>query len=261
MSNILNQLRERYAAPQYAIFFEVANGTGVHTSRYADAIAMSLFPSRGLDIYGFEVKTDRGDWLKELKTPKKAEAIAAYCDFWFVVTGDEKVALKAEVPRNWGLLVSRDGILKQVKGAERLDPTPIDRKFLGALLRRADEWIKHELENDERLKRERQIGFEQGKVDQAWDSKRAVADFNELKRALAEFETKSGISINQWDHGDIGAAVKSFLWAQKYDSVEELEMTANFIEAKAKTIRERAEILKAARSEKKDVELREGESV
>lgn len=261
MSNILSQLRERYAAPQYAIFFEVANGTGVHTYRYADAIAMSLFPSRGLDIYGFEVKTDRGDWLKELKTPKKAEAIAAYCDFWFVVTGDEKVALKAEVPRNWGLLVSRDGILKQVKGAERLDPTPIDRKFLGALLRRADEWVKHELESDERLEEARKNGHRAGVEERAWETKNNELEFKGLKERLAEFEKESGIQINRWDYGNIGKAVKAFLYAHDHDSVEELEQIANFVENKAQLFRERAAILKASRPEKKDVELREGETI
>ncbi len=33
-------LRERFAAPEWAIFFEVANGTGHHGRRYADAVAM-----------------------------------------------------------------------------------------------------------------------------------------------------------------------------------------------------------------------------
>ena len=49
-------LRLRYAQPEWAIMFEVANGTGAAQRRYADAIAMNLFPSRGLCVHGFEVK-------------------------------------------------------------------------------------------------------------------------------------------------------------------------------------------------------------
>jgi hypothetical protein len=86
--DVWDMLRERHPAPEWAIFFEVANGLGVSDRRYADAVAMSLFPSRGLDVHGFEVKTARGDWLRELKNPKKADVIASYCDFWWLVIGD-----------------------------------------------------------------------------------------------------------------------------------------------------------------------------
>ena len=33
--------------------------------RYADAIAMNLWPSRGLAVHGFEIKISRGDWQRE----------------------------------------------------------------------------------------------------------------------------------------------------------------------------------------------------
>ena len=44
-----------------------------------------VWPSRGLYLHGFEIKVHRNDWLRELKNPAKAEEIAGYCHFWWVV--------------------------------------------------------------------------------------------------------------------------------------------------------------------------------
>src|SRR6266849_640871 len=105
MDRIQAALRDRYPIRAWALFFEVADGTGAYQRGYADALAMSLYPSRGLDLHGFEVKTARQDWLNELKNPDKAERFAKFCDYFWLVTGSEEVAKKDEVPANWGLLV------------------------------------------------------------------------------------------------------------------------------------------------------------
>lgn len=247
MKSIHEQLRERYPAPEWAIFSEVANGPGSTTRRYADAIAMSLFPSRGLDIHGFEVKTSRSDWLRELKKPQKAELIAGYCDFWWVVAGDEKVAEKNEVPRNWGLLVSKGDVLRQVKGAERLEPKPLDRKFVAAILRRADEWAKVQSENDARVVAAREAGIEEGKRVSTWEGRQAKEDLEKLTKRLAKFEKASGVQIDNYHGGDIGNAVKAFLWSQKNDCCDDLERTAGWIEDSAKGLRTRVALIKASR--------------
>ncbi len=73
----------RWAAPEYAIMWEVADATGARHSRLADAVMMSLWPSRGLELHGVEIKVSRADWRREALTPQKAEKIAAYCDRWW----------------------------------------------------------------------------------------------------------------------------------------------------------------------------------
>ncbi len=91
-------LRERFAPPEYAIFFEVANGTGATCRRYADAVAMGLFPSRGLELHGIECKSVRSDWLRELTEPAKAEeGWYPFCDRWWVA------ATSAEIVRKDGM--------------------------------------------------------------------------------------------------------------------------------------------------------------
>src|SRR3990167_4818231 len=117
-------ISERYCAPAWAFLPQVRNGTGIlSTVRTADAIAMSLWPSRGMDLHGFEIKISRYDWQKELQNPEKAEEIAAFCDYCWIVTPDElgkSIIDRGELPTNWGLLVKRGKLLYQLKAAQKL---------------------------------------------------------------------------------------------------------------------------------------------
>ena len=82
---LADRLAKKYAAPQYAFLEQVRNGTGGFANRSADAMALSLWPSRGLMLDGFEIKGYRTDWLRELKNPAKAEELAVYCNRWWIV--------------------------------------------------------------------------------------------------------------------------------------------------------------------------------
>src|SRR3546814_15144887 len=65
-------LRARFCAPEWALLFNVGNATGATQRRWADAVAMNLYPSRGLELPGFDVKASRSDWLLEPKQPDKS---------------------------------------------------------------------------------------------------------------------------------------------------------------------------------------------
>lgn len=129
----------RYQAPEWVVLPEVANGTGFSREqrRYADAIGISTFPSRGLSICGFEIKVSRADWLNERKNPQKAEAISKYCNEWWLVVPEKEMAPVDEIPQRWGLLVKSGKYLKAIKKPEfNKEPTPIDMPLLAALCRR-----------------------------------------------------------------------------------------------------------------------------
>lgn len=140
--SLYDLLNKRFCAPQYALFYEVRNATGYGIggpTNYADALAMSLWPSRGLDLTGIEIKRDRRDWLRELNNPAKAEAIAQYCEYWFIaVTNDEIVKLE-ELPKGWGLLVARGSKLVVAKDAPKRKTKPWPRAFIASLLRNSYE--------------------------------------------------------------------------------------------------------------------------
>src|SRR5690606_35500940 len=90
-------MRCKYGGQEWACLFNVANGTGMNCNRRADAIAMSLWPSRGLTLHGHEIKVARSDWLREIQDVSKAEAFAKHCHYWWIVAPKCTVKLE-ELP-------------------------------------------------------------------------------------------------------------------------------------------------------------------
>lgn len=137
-SALVEYLRTPFPAPEFVVVPQVRSKAGFGASRTADAIAVGLWPSRGFHIHGFEIKSNRTDFLRELKNPAKAETVAAYCDFWHLVISDPSIAAMDEVPTNWGLFVLENDKLRRKKSAVQLqDVKPLTRSFLSALLRNA----------------------------------------------------------------------------------------------------------------------------
>lgn len=134
---IYERLRARFSPPEWAIFQHVANGTGSNARRWADAVAMGIWPSRGMPIHGFEIKVSRGDWLRELKNPEKAEAVHRYCDYWWIVVADKNHVQPGELPQGWGLMHAYGKGLKVAVEPERTEAVELSRTFLAAILRRA----------------------------------------------------------------------------------------------------------------------------
>lgn len=210
-ADLLVLLKERFGAPEYAFLPHVRNGTGYirRVTRTTDALAMGLWPSRGLDLHGFEIKSDRGDWLREKDEPEKAEEIARFCDRWWLVVGRPDIVGVGELPAAWGLLAPNGkGKLSVVKEAAQLDPKPLDRVQLAAILRKAQECVVPKAEIKAELEREYQRGHTAGKEEAKWDGEHARRELKSLQESLAAFEAASGIEITAWAGRRIGEAVK-----------------------------------------------------
>ena len=135
-------LRTHFHAPEWVLLPQVRNAAGFSATRTADALAMSVWPSRGLHMYGVEIKVSRGDWLRELKNPKKSDDIGQFCDFWFVAAGSESIVADGELPAGWGLLVpgKKPGTLKVANVPARIEHVqPMSRHFLAAILKKTFE--------------------------------------------------------------------------------------------------------------------------
>lgn len=144
-SDVRAALARKFCSPEYALFYEVANATGSAARRSADAIAMGLWPSRGLSLQGFEIKVSRSDWRTEMKNPAKAEEIAQFCRYWWIVT-PPGIVQEGELPEGWGLYEVHGNGLRCVKQAPVNEGVvPITMPFLAALLRRASEHATNEL--------------------------------------------------------------------------------------------------------------------
>lgn len=93
--------------------------------RTADFVALDLWPSKGYQVIGHEVKVSRSDWLTELRDPDKAEAWKQYCHRWYLVVPDAGLVRPGELPEGWGLLALRGSLLVRRHVAPVLTPKPM----------------------------------------------------------------------------------------------------------------------------------------
>jgi hypothetical protein len=94
---IVELLKIRYPQPEWLTMDEV-----VVTPRRFDFLAARLWGDAH-HILGFEVKVERGDYLKELSDPDKRRALEQRCHAAYFVAPAGLIA-KAEVPQGWGLI-------------------------------------------------------------------------------------------------------------------------------------------------------------
>jgi hypothetical protein len=224
---LFEALRPRYPAREFALFPQVANGTGTNALRHCDALALGLWPSRGLHLHGFELKSWRGDWLRELKNPAKAEDVAKYCHYWWIVA-PEKVVELAELPHGWGFLefsAKRKQLITRARASHRENPEKLDIMFIAGILRKAQDVLTPDSVIAEACKTAKEIGFQEGLNRNRYDSERLL----EANKKLAEFEKASGVKIDSWRAGQIGGAVKQVLSAEDFQLKESLLNAAHKI--------------------------------
>lgn len=241
-------IQRQWPAPEYAVLFEVGDATGGRAARWADAIVMGLWPSRGLMLHGMEIKVFRSDWLRERQKPEKAENIAARCENWSLVTCGGVVNSPDEIPPGWGWYEFDGKRLVMHKAPPlKADVAPIDRSFLAALLRRAAKTDDAML-NAEVAKRmaDAEREFDE-RVKRAVD--RRVGEEAELASVVKQFEEASGIKLTEWCCGrgyespaDIGRAVMAIIKSG-------VNSTWNGLQCQSRSLREAADKIDAGLAE------------
>lgn len=191
-------LEGRYPSGEYILMQEVSDASGFR-NRSLDYMVAAIWQSRGLSITGIEKKSNRSDWLKELKNPQKQEAHFKYCDYFYILTDREGVAKMEEIPETWGWLHCTESRIREMKKAPKLNPTPVCRSFLMCMLRRAaDKKGFIHVDNVEatvesRIEREIQRKQIEGK--------NAISELAKLREVVEQFEKASGIDIQKgWYH-------------------------------------------------------------
>jgi hypothetical protein len=210
-SDLLQLIKGRFAAPEYAVLFKVTDGTGSNYSRICDALAMNLWPSRGNAVHGFEVKVSRGDWLRELKHPEKADAIACYCEYWWIVA-PKGIVHDGELPETWGLLCPHGRGLKVQVKAPKTPSQPLDKLFIGAMLRRAVE----DMVPKSQIAGELQTEYQRGRADAERHAEQHASSeargnkmqLEALRKSVEQFELASGVKIDHYNGGRVGDAVR-----------------------------------------------------
>lgn len=240
-------LRKRCPAPGWALLEEVRESVGHGSKRSADAIAMTTWESRGLELHGFELKASRADWLRELASPEKCEPITRFCDRWWIVASDASIVLDGELPPAWGLLVLRGKVLQTVTEAPKREAVPApDRGFLAALLRRATEQFATMVPQDEvselvRAKVEATI------IQRSYEPD--VAALRSRAELLDLFEAKLGVKI--WGVHQVEQLAHAYALIQAVDG---LRWKMSQLEQAASTAGEISRELRAAVKKIREVE-------
>lgn len=243
---VLVLLHELWPKNGYAVLAEVGNATGARTKRHADAVVMSLWPSRGLSIFGVEIKVSRSDWLSELRQPEKADEIVKYCDHWYVAVSEAKIVQEGELPPTWGLIACDTGRAKIVKPAPKLEAKDPDRGFIAAMLRRAAEfqvpeaWLASE--------RHRIYTEAEASAKQTYETilEGAKSGYERLKGVVSKFEAETGVNIDGWRSAASAGTFRRLKKALEEGDVQ-LENTADRLEAAARHIREAAAEIKLSK--------------
>lgn len=86
-------------------------------------------------VLGFEVKTSRSDYLREVKNLGKSEPFRKVCTEWYMVVSDPKI-VRDDLPDGWGLLIAQgDGLRCTRKSATNPSPDPMPRGLIAGFLR------------------------------------------------------------------------------------------------------------------------------
>lgn len=133
-------LRLKFPPGRYALFEEINRATGYTSARYADAIAVNLWPSDGLGMHGFELKASRADCKKELADLDKHHAFARFCETWTLVAYDRRVTDGLSLPDHWGVWhydADTHGFVRSKAPTRNCAPEPWSRAFMVSLMRAA----------------------------------------------------------------------------------------------------------------------------
>lgn len=230
-------LRRLFPAASYAMLFDVANATG-SVSRRADAVVQSLWPSRGLWFAGVEIKVSRADWLREMKDGSKADAIARFCDHWFLAVSDAGIVLPNELPEGWGLIAPDRGALRIVTKARKLTPEPWTHAFRAALLRAAQESTASEKALEAARVAGRAEGAASARERSVGETEHLRSQLERAKQAIADIDRESGGSW-LYNAAEIGAAMRLHRALNEGSRLgQRLEHMATMAEEAARAIRE-----------------------
>lgn len=228
--DIIDALEKRYAPPEWATLLEVYDKTSTAGKRRADMVAINCFRSRGWEIHGIEIKVSTGDLSKEIRNAEKAEEVGKYCDRWYVAIPSALKKHAPSVPAAWGVItVTEKGSTRIIRQAEKIEPVPISRGFMAAVMRRAAERLVLFRQFEAKARdadKMRSEGFEAG---QKLRNDLFEIERGEHKRVLEEvarFEKASGLRITRsWDLEEIGTTVRAlmpYLRNRNFDSIRNM---------------------------------------
>ena len=239
MKNLYQIIKTKYPESECVVVKEVADSTS--RNRYLDYLVINLWESRGQSIIGFEVKSHRNDWLKELKSPQKQELHAPYCDYFYLLTTSDNVAKAEEIPENWGWMTVRNDKLFTLKKAPKQQSKPMSRSLMVSIIRRA--FNNTDFVHKDLLEKEIEVRVENKIAAKAREYEYNMQKSNQIVEAANIFKEASGLDIlahrYSWDDSTkkMGEIVKIVLENKIEKYINNLEI----IKANSKNIKQQLE--------------------
>jgi len=235
---LILRLQHKFSSPYFVFLSGLRNATGFEASRTADAVAIGLYRSQGTEIHGFEIKISRGDWLRELKDPAKADAFFPYCDRWSLVVPEAALVVADELPESWGLYAAKKKGLKIVVPPKKLSPLPLPRPLLVSIIKYSQDLYSKPTEKiaQEARREGYDVGFAAGRK----SPRDGEESTEKLTKAVEAFERASGLRISTWDAGNIGKDVAAFTQARfsRKRSAQDLDTIASLLERTLASVRD-----------------------
>ncbi|MBU8820467.1 hypothetical protein KL864_31830 [Mycolicibacterium goodii] len=173
-------------------------------TRRADAVFVGFTAASGRCLVGYELKTSRDDWRRELaRGAQKADGWADQCHEWWIVVSDPAIVRDGELPQGWGLMSPPTGgghrMTVHVKAHRKSGHTP-SWDAVRAIMSRSEtlraEAIKSQLWQ---LKIEAQRDARRD-VEAEYAARR-TPDVAELQRRIALIEDALGARLDWGDGG------------------------------------------------------------
>ena len=185
--DIKKALYYKYTEPEWFIGFEVGNSTGAELRRHADAVAINTYPSKKFEVRGFEIKVSKQDLQRELDNGLKADEIARYCNYWFLVT-PKGLTKGMQIPEPWGIIEYDGDKLRQIKKAEYFNNTP-DMGFMIAFMRGCER-VARRFDDEYRDMVEESV-----KERVIYEYRQKVEDYDRLKKQFDEIKANTGVDV------------------------------------------------------------------
>lgn len=183
-----------YYGPSACVLSQVANATGAGHRRAIDAVAIGLWPSRGLYLHAIEIKVSKSDLTRELNDPSKADEIARYCDAFYIAA---PFGPPPDVPDSWGWYTISDGKATRTRQAADIEPQPLTRSFVAAIARRLVEQQSPEAVLAEAVARGRREAAEEYREAMARARREADKVLREARQIQSAFYNVDADAIRQ----------------------------------------------------------------
>lgn len=194
-ATLKNAMADRWHAPQHSLLWEVADATGAQQTRRADALIMSVWPSRGIELHGIEIKTSRSDWRRELAQPAKSDAIFRQCHRWWIHAAPDVVA-PGELPSGWGLRIYDGTEWREEAEAALSVPDPVSMRFLASILRREEKDLEYRAERLAEVRVARMQAQIESRI--AAEAERRVGAAGRLAAFADALEEETGLTLEQF---------------------------------------------------------------